>query len=111
MQIGAYGRDRYFMKGQQLPAPGAPLAALVRRLLDETEVGRVRISSIQPQDWAGAFLDLFSDPRMCRHLHLPLQSGCDATLRRMSRRYDTADFVNLVHKLRDRMPILRSQRT
>ena len=104
VQIGAYGRDRYYLKGQQLPPPGAPLAALVRRLLDETHVARVRISSIQPQDWPEEFLELFADRRLCRHLHLPLQSGCDITLRRMARRYTTAGFADLVDRLRGRMP-------
>lgn len=104
VQIGAYGRDRYVARGQELPPPGAPLAALVRRILEETRVARIRVSSIQPQDWCPAFLDLFADPRMSRHLHLPLQAGCDATLRRMSRRYTTADFARLVERLRAQVP-------
>src|SRR5688572_3723561 len=72
VQIGAYGRDRYASRGRALPPPGAPLAALLRQLLAETAIGRVRISSIQPQDWPDDFLELFDDPRLCRHLHLPL---------------------------------------
>jgi threonylcarbamoyladenosine tRNA methylthiotransferase MtaB len=104
VQIGAYGRDRYALRGQDLAPPGAPLAALVRRLLVETEVGRIRISSIQPQDWPADFLELFADPRLCRHLHLPLQAGSDPTLRRMSRRYTTADFARLVERVRGAMP-------
>jgi threonylcarbamoyladenosine tRNA methylthiotransferase MtaB len=104
VQIGAYGRDRYALRGQDLAPPGAPLAALVRRLLAETEVGRIRISSIQPQDWPADFLELFADPRLCHHLHLPLQAGSDATLRRMSRRYTTADFARLVERVRGAMP-------
>ena len=104
VQIGAYGRDRYALRGQDLPAPGAPLAALVRRLLQETAVGRIRISSIQPQDWPDDFLELFDDSRLCRHLHLPLQSGSDATLRRMARRYTTGAFAALVERVRASMP-------
>lgn len=104
VQIGAYGRDRYRLKGADLPPPGAPLAQLVRQLLDETAVERIRISSIQPQDWPDDFLDLFADSRLCRHLHLPLQAGCDATLRRMSRRYTTADFARLVERVRGDVP-------
>ena len=104
VQIGAYGRDRYYMKGPDLPAPGAPLAALVRRLLEETEIPRIRISSIQPQDWSDEFLALFENSRLCRHLHLPLQSGSDETLRRMARRYSTADFARLVERVRGAMP-------
>ncbi len=104
VQIGAYGRDRYRQRGEDLLPPGQPLAALVRRLLDETEIARIRISSIQPQDWSPDFLDLFDDARLCRHLHLPLQSGSDETLRRMSRRYTTADFARLVDRVRERVP-------
>jgi threonylcarbamoyladenosine tRNA methylthiotransferase MtaB len=104
VQIGAYGRDRYRQRGDDLPPPGAPLAALVRRVLDETTVARVRISSIQPQDWSPDFLELFADPRLGRHLHLPLQAGSDAVLRRMSRRYTTDDFARLVERLRERLP-------
>jgi threonylcarbamoyladenosine tRNA methylthiotransferase MtaB len=100
----SYGRDRYAQRGAELAPPGAPLAALVRRLLAETEIPRIRISSIQPQDWPAAFLDLFADPRLCRHLHLPLQAGSDATLRRMSRRYTTTDFARLVERIRAAMP-------
>src|SRR5439155_9884278 len=57
-----------------------------------------------PQDWPEDFLDLFADPRLCRHLHLPLQAGSDATLRRMSRRYSTADFATLVARVRSSIP-------
>jgi threonylcarbamoyladenosine tRNA methylthiotransferase MtaB len=104
VQIGAYGRDRYASRGEDLPPPGQPLSMLVRRLLDETAIGRIRISSIQPQDWSPAFLELFENPRLCRHLHLPLQAGCDATLRRMARRYTTADFARLVGRVRQAIP-------
>lgn len=104
VQIGAFGRDRYRVGPENLAPPGAPLADLVRRVLRETEVGRIRISSIQPQDWPDDFLDLFADPRLCRHLHLPLQAGSDATLRRMSRRYSTEDFARLVERIRGAVP-------
>jgi threonylcarbamoyladenosine tRNA methylthiotransferase MtaB len=118
VQIGAYGQDRYRLRQaglvttsattSSLPpmasGPARPLAALVRRLLEETTIGRIRISSIQPQDWPDDFIDLFGDPRVCHHLHLPLQSGCDHTLRRMSRRYSTAEFASLVERVRRAVP-------
>ncbi|HZT08446.1 MAG TPA: tRNA (N(6)-L-threonylcarbamoyladenosine(37)-C(2))-methylthiotransferase MtaB [Chloroflexota bacterium] len=104
VQIGAFGRDRYAQRGQPLPPPGEPLAGLVRRILRETTIARVRISSIQPQDWPPDFLELFGDPRLCPHLHLPLQSGCDAVLKRMGRRYSTSDFARFVERIRARVP-------
>jgi hypothetical protein len=72
--------------------------------LTQTPIPRIRISSIQPQDWPDGFLDLWQDARMCRHLHLPLQSGSDTVLRRMVRRYRTADFRALVERVRAAMP-------
>jgi threonylcarbamoyladenosine tRNA methylthiotransferase MtaB len=100
VQIGAYGSDwdrttRRVKKGQ-----GPTLTELAGRLLAETPIPRIRISSIQPQDWPDGFLDLWQDPRMCRHLHLPLQSGSDTVLKRMVRRYRTADFRALTEQVR-----------
>ncbi|HSJ58264.1 MAG TPA: tRNA (N(6)-L-threonylcarbamoyladenosine(37)-C(2))-methylthiotransferase MtaB [Anaerolineae bacterium] len=89
VHVGAYGRDR--------DAGGAlDLWGLVRRILTETEVERLRLSSIEPWDLPEDVFGLWSDPRLCRHLHLPLQSGHDATLRRMGRRYTTGEFERLV---------------
>jgi threonylcarbamoyladenosine tRNA methylthiotransferase MtaB len=104
VQIGAYGRDRVGLAKGPTDGPGGPLARLVRRVLDETPVTRLRISSIQPQDWPEEFLGLFENPRVCRHLHLPLQAGCDDTLRRMSRRYTTAGFRRMVERVRSTVP-------
>ncbi|MGA2166863.1 MAG: MiaB/RimO family radical SAM methylthiotransferase [Terracidiphilus sp.] len=71
------------------------LAGLVRRILDETALPRLRLSSIEPMDWDGELIGLMAEfahsrnavPRLARHAHLPLQSGSDAVLRRMHRRY------------------------
>lgn len=100
VQIGAYGSDwdrttRRVKKGQ-----GPTLTELAQRLLAETPIPRIRISSIQPQDWPDGFLELWQDPRMCRHLHLPLQSGSDTVLKRMVRRYRATDFRALVERVR-----------
>jgi len=51
-------------------------------------------------------LELWTNPRLCRHLHLPLQSGCDATLRRMGRKYTGAAFAAIVERARRRIPEL-----
>jgi threonylcarbamoyladenosine tRNA methylthiotransferase MtaB len=100
VHIGAYGRD-WEAKGT-----GADLWALVKRILNETEVPRLRLSSIEPWDLPEDSLSIWEDPRLCRHLHLPLQSGCDAVLGRMARRYTTAQFGALVDGARAAIPDL-----
>jgi threonylcarbamoyladenosine tRNA methylthiotransferase MtaB len=100
VHLGAYGRDR---TGDDL---GADLWTLVGRILAETGVPRLRLSSIEPWDLPEWALRLWDDPRLCRHLHLPLQSGCDATLDRMARRYTTAEFAALMEAVRAAIPDL-----
>jgi threonylcarbamoyladenosine tRNA methylthiotransferase MtaB len=100
VHIGAYGQDR---RGDQA---AGDLWALVRRILVETDVPRLRLSSIEPWDLPDWAFGLWDNPRLCRHLHLPLQSGCDATLRRMARRYTTAEFAALVTAARRAIPDL-----
>ncbi|MCC7368361.1 MAG: tRNA (N(6)-L-threonylcarbamoyladenosine(37)-C(2))-methylthiotransferase MtaB [Chloroflexi bacterium] len=104
VQIGAYGSDWDRATRRVHQGSGPSLTTLVERVLTETPMPRIRISSIQPQDWPPGFLDLWSDPRMCRHLHLPLQSGSDTVLKRMVRRYRTADFRALVARVRAVLP-------
>ena len=99
VHIGAYGRD-----GAR--DSGTDIWALVARILDETDVARLRLSSIEPWDLPESALALWQNPRLCRHLHLPLQSGCDATLARMNRRYTTAEFAALVATARAAIPDL-----
>lgn len=80
------------------------LPALARRILQETGIGRLRFSSIEPQDFPLALLDLYPQERLCRHFHLPLQSGCDATLARMGRRYRVEEYRALADRIRSRVP-------
>jgi threonylcarbamoyladenosine tRNA methylthiotransferase MtaB len=98
VHLGAYGRDR----GEHEKGPD--LWALVARILTETQVPRLRLSSIEPWDLPDEAFRLWADPRLCRHLHLPLQSGYDATLRRMARRYTSAEFTALVRAARAAIP-------
>ncbi|HHQ48292.1 MAG TPA: tRNA (N(6)-L-threonylcarbamoyladenosine(37)-C(2))-methylthiotransferase MtaB [Acidobacteria bacterium] len=95
VHLGSWGRDL---------DEGSGLATLVRRVLDETPVERLRLSSVEPWDLDDRFFELWQDPRLLPHLHLPLQSGCDATLRRMARRTDTAAFARLVELARQAHP-------
>jgi threonylcarbamoyladenosine tRNA methylthiotransferase MtaB len=78
------------------------LAGLVRRILDETGVERIRLSSIEPQHVDDDLLHAWRDSsdRCLPHFHLPLQSGDDGVLRRMGRRYDAAFYARLVDRIR-----------
>jgi threonylcarbamoyladenosine tRNA methylthiotransferase MtaB len=82
------------------------LAGLVRRLLDETGVERIRLSSIEPQHVDDELLRVWSDgaPRTMPHVHLPLQSGDSGVLRRMGRRYSAADYAAVVGRVREAIP-------
>jgi len=68
------------------------LQELVKRILRESDVQRLRLSSLEPSDLTPEFLSLWKDSRLCPHIHLPLQSGSDAVLQRMGRAYATADY-------------------
>jgi threonylcarbamoyladenosine tRNA methylthiotransferase MtaB len=82
------------------------LAGLVRRILAETPVERIRLSSIEPQHVDDDLLDTWVEggPRTLPHLHLPLQSGDDRVLRRMGRRYASADYARVVERARAAIP-------
>lgn len=103
VNLGAYGRDGGISAVLPQEA-GWSLARLVRVLLDLPGDWRLRLSSIEPWDVTSELLDLWPHPKLCRHLHLPLQSGSDAALRRMGRGYTTADYLDLVLTLRARVP-------
>jgi threonylcarbamoyladenosine tRNA methylthiotransferase MtaB len=78
------------------------LAALVRRIFAETDLARLRLSSIEPMDWDAELIGLmaeFGGTRLARHAHLPLQSGSDAVLRRMHRRYRPWHYAEKVDAL------------
>lgn len=79
INLGRWGRDNGI---------SMRLHDLVRTLLAETPVERLRLSSVEPMDYSNELLELMaSDSRIARHWHAPLQSGCDAVLKRMKRRY------------------------
>jgi threonylcarbamoyladenosine tRNA methylthiotransferase MtaB len=79
---------------------------LVQAILAETTLPRLRLSSLEPWDLREDFFDLWQNERLLPHLHLPLQSGCDATLRRMARRTTVARFAELVRSARAAIPDL-----
>ncbi len=90
-QLGTYGFD----------LPQVNLVGLLRRILAETAVPRIRVSSLQPQEISAELLRLWEDSRLCPHFHVPLQSGSDSILKTMRRRYDTARFAQSVGLIRE----------
>ena len=93
VHLGSWGQDF-----------GMHLRDLVKSILRDTNVMRLRLSSLEPWDLDADFFSLWEDARLCQHLHLPLQSGCDATLKRMARKTTPASFRNLIAAARQIMP-------
>ncbi|MBE0608737.1 MAG: MiaB/RimO family radical SAM methylthiotransferase [Dehalococcoidia bacterium] len=94
-QLGAWGRD--------LDPPLSP-HHLISGILEQTEVLRLRFSSLQPQDITPELLALWQDPRLMPHFHLALQSGSEATLQAMRRRYTAAQFVDAAARIKAAVP-------
>jgi threonylcarbamoyladenosine tRNA methylthiotransferase MtaB len=80
------------------------LGDLIAALLRETSIPRIRVSSLEPEDFRLEWLDLWKNPRMCRHFHLPMQSGSDTILRRMARRYNSSRYQTIVTTARQLIP-------
>ncbi|WNB77375.1 tRNA (N(6)-L-threonylcarbamoyladenosine(37)-C(2))-methylthiotransferase MtaB [Methylomonas koyamae] len=93
VHLGGYGSDI-----------GSDLAELVQAILARTEIPRLRMGSLEPWELPDGFFELFKNPRLLPHLHLPLQSGSDSVLRRMARRCKTAEFAELVNRARSAIP-------
>ena len=94
VHVGGYGSDI-----------GSSLYVLLNEILARTEVPRIRLASVEPWDLEDNFFELFRNPRLMPHMHLPIQSGCDSVLRRMSRRCKTAEFHRIVEKAREAVPL------
>lgn len=97
-QLGTYGFDLKDVSETMT------LARLLEKILAETAVERIRVSSLQAHEITPPLLALWSDRRLMPHFHIPLQSGCDGTLRTMRRRYDTARFAESVAQVRELYP-------
>ncbi|MDD5461721.1 MAG: tRNA (N(6)-L-threonylcarbamoyladenosine(37)-C(2))-methylthiotransferase MtaB [Methylococcales bacterium] len=89
VHLGGYGSDL-----------GNNLSYLIKAILAETDIPRLRLGSLEPWELPGDFFELFHNPRLMPHLHLPLQSGSDTVLRRMARRCKTEEFSAIVSQLR-----------
>jgi threonylcarbamoyladenosine tRNA methylthiotransferase MtaB len=95
VHLGAWGYD--FEAEQRLEQ-------LIQAILADTDTPRLRLSSLEPWDLQPEFFTLWQDKRLCRHLHLPLQSGCRATLRRMARKTTPDSFAALLNNARSAIP-------
>ncbi len=79
---------------------------LVHAILDETQLERLRLSSIEPMDWSDELIAIVAgSPRIAKHVHAPLQSGSDRILRAMHRKYRPWHYAERIRKVRERMPI------
>ncbi len=83
---------------------GIGLQGLLERILAETDVERLRLSSLQPGEISPELIELWHDKRLCRHFHLSLQSGSDGVLRRMKRGYTVGGYQRAVALIRDVVP-------
>src|SRR5487761_277197 len=96
INLGSYGRDL---------GPGTAFLGLLKQILDETAIPRLRISSIEPMDVSTELIRLVAcEPRLADHFHVPLQSGSDRVLRQMNRRYWTSQYAERVRSIREMIP-------
>ncbi len=96
VNLGLYGLDRQ---------DGSCLRTVLERIHPLKHLKRIRISSIEPTEVTGDLLDAVCDlGKVCRHFHIPLQSGDDVILQRMNRRYRSVDFLKVVESIRTRFP-------
>ncbi len=96
INLGRWGRE---------PGSSMRLADLVRLLLVETDVQRLRLSSVEPMDFSDDLLVLMAEsPRIAKHVHAPLQTGSDRILRLMHRKYRPRHYADRILKARALMP-------
>ena len=96
INLGRWGRE--WGAGRQLPD-------LLRRMLEETSIRSIRLSSVEPMDFTTNLLELMaSTPRIAKHVHAPLQSGSDGVLRRMHRKYRPRHYEDRLRLARQLMP-------
>jgi threonylcarbamoyladenosine tRNA methylthiotransferase MtaB len=79
---------------------GTDFKGLIQKVLSKTDMPRVRLSSVQPQEISSELIELWKNPRLCPHFHMSLQSGSDTVLKRMNRRYNNIDYKRAVELIR-----------
>ncbi len=96
INLGRWGREL---------TPRMNFAAMLRAVLEHTEVEKLRISSVEPMDWTNELIELVATaPRIAKHAHVPLQSGSDRVLRRMHRKYRPWHYADRIERIRRAMP-------
>lgn len=96
INLGSYGKDLH---------PRINFLGLLELILKESGMARLRISSIEPMDVSPGLIRLAAgEPRLAKHFHVPLQSGCDRILRLMSRRYWAAQYAERILAIREAIP-------
>jgi threonylcarbamoyladenosine tRNA methylthiotransferase MtaB len=96
INLGRWGRDL---------EDSSRFETLLRAVLDRTTIERIRISSVEPMDWSDELIGIVAaSPRICKHAHVPLQSGSDRVLRMMHRKYRPWHYAEKITKIRAAMP-------
>jgi threonylcarbamoyladenosine tRNA methylthiotransferase MtaB len=96
INLGRWGREL---------APRTNFVAMLRAILERTSIEKIRISSVEPMDWTNELIELIvSSSRVCKHAHVPLQSGSDRILRRMHRKYRPWHYADRIERIRRAMP-------
>jgi threonylcarbamoyladenosine tRNA methylthiotransferase MtaB len=97
INLGRWGRD--------LAPEGSRFADLIRAVLEDTALEKLRISSVEPMDWSDELIRLMAEsPRIAKHAHVPMQSGSDRVLRGMHRKYRPWHYREKIEKIRTAMP-------
>jgi len=103
--LGRCGYNEVVICGINIGLYEGGLAALIRKILEQTSIPRVRISSVEPWTVNDELIEVVrTEPRVCKHLHLPLQSGSDMILAEMGRPYTAGYYRDLIHKVRAASP-------
>jgi len=96
INLGRWGREL---------SPRMNFAAMLRAILERTAIEKLRISSVEPMDWTNEVIELVaSSPRICKHAHVPMQSGSDKILRKMHRKYRPWHYADRIERIRRAMP-------
>jgi threonylcarbamoyladenosine tRNA methylthiotransferase MtaB len=112
INLGRWGRDlEYSSQPSAVSSQLKPtttdqrLEFLIRAVLEQTSLEKLRISSVEPMDWSDELIGLVAaSPRIAKHAHVPMQSGSDAVLRRMHRKYRPWHYREKIEKIRVAMP-------